>query len=158
MASTTKPNPIPDSYRRVTPCLIVQGGDKALEFYAGVFGATERMRFPNPDGTVAHAEVEIGDSAVSNDEGSRERGTTAATGGLPGSAAFLFVYFEDVDDVVARAVKCGAQPQRSPQDQLYGDRDSYIIDPFGHGWTIATHVEDVEPTELMRRMAEMQRV
>jgi PhnB protein len=159
MASTTKPNPIPDSYRRVTPCLIVQGADKALEFYAEVFAATERMRFPNPDGTVAHAEVEIGDSVVIVEEESPERGTKPPpTGGLPGSPAFLFVYVEDVDDVVARAVKRGAQLQRSPQDQLYGDRDSYIVDPFGHGWTIATHVEDVEPDELMRRMAEMQRV
>jgi PhnB protein len=80
------------------------------------------------------------------------------TGGLPGSSAFLLVYVKDVDDVVARAVKGGAELQRSPRDQLYGDRDSFIIDPFGHGWTIATHVEDVEPAELMRRMAEMQRV
>jgi PhnB protein len=157
MASTTKPNPIPDSYRRITPCLIVQGGDKALKFYAEVFAATERMRFPNPDGTVAHAEVEIGDSVVIVEEESPERRTKAPPpGGLPGSPAFLFVYVEDVDDVVARAVKLGAQLQRSPQDQFYGDRDSYLIDPFGHGWTIATHVEDVEPAELMRRMAEMQ--
>jgi hypothetical protein len=64
MASSTKPNPIPDSYRRVTPCLVVRGGDKALKFYAAVFGATERMRIPNSDGTVAHAEIEIGDSVV----------------------------------------------------------------------------------------------
>lgn len=159
MASTAKPNPIPDSYRRITPCLIVQGGDKALKFYAEVFAATERMRFPNPDGTVAHAEVEIGDSVVIVEEESPERGTKAPPpGGLPGSPAFLFVYVEDVDDVVARAVKLGAQLQRSPQDQFYGDRDSYLVDPFGHGWTIATHVEDVEPAELMRRMAEMQGV
>jgi PhnB protein len=154
MASTTKPNPIPDSYRRVTPCLIVEGGDKALEFYAEVFAATERMRFPNPDGTVAHAEVEIGDSLVIVEEVSPERGTKAPRpGGLPGSPTFLFVYVEDVDDVV-RAVKLGAQLQRSPQDQF--DGDSYIIDPIGHEWTIATHVEDVEPAELMRRLAEMQ--
>lgn len=159
MASTTRPNPIPDSYRRVTPCLIVQGGDKALEFYADVFGATERMRFPNPDGTVAHAQVEIGDSVVTVEEESPERGTKAPPpGGLPGSPAFLLVYVEDGDDVVARAVKLGTQLQRFPQDQFYGDRDSYIIDPFCHGWTIATHVEDVEPAELMRRMAGMQGV
>jgi PhnB protein len=159
MASTTKPNPIPDSYRRVTPCLIVQGGDKALKFYAEVFEATERMRFPNPDGTVGHAEIEIGDSVVIVEEESRELGTKAPQpGGLAGSPAFLYVYVEDVDDVVARAVKLGAQLQRPPQDQFYGDRDGYIVDPFGHGWTVSTHVEDVEPAELMRRMAEMQGV
>jgi PhnB protein len=64
MAPTSKPKPIPDAYRRVTPCLVVQGGVKALEFYAEVFGATERMRFPGPGGTVAHAEIQIRDSVV----------------------------------------------------------------------------------------------
>jgi PhnB protein len=159
MASTTKPSPIPDSYRRVTPCLIVHGGEKALKFYAEVFGATERMRFPNPDGTVAHAEIEIGDSVIIVEEESRELGTKAPpTDGLAGSPAFLYIYVEDVDAVVARAVKLGAQLQRPPQDQFYGERDGYIVDPFGHGWIIATHVEDVEPVEMMRRMAEMQGV
>jgi PhnB protein len=106
MASTTKPNPIPDSYRRVTPCLIVQGADTALEFYADVFDANERMRFPNPDGTIAHAEIEIGDSVVIVEEQSPERGTKAPPpGGLAGSPTFLFVYVKDVDDVVARAVR-----------------------------------------------------
>ena len=153
----TRPKPIPDSYRRVTPCLIVQGGVKALEFYAAVFGATERMRFPGPDGTVAHAEVQIGDSVVIVEDESPERGTTAPPpGGVAGSPFSLFIYVEDVDAVAARAVELGATLQRPPQDQFYGDRDGSIVDPFGHGWTIATHVEDVAPEELMRRMAELQ--
>jgi PhnB protein len=157
MATTTRPKPIPDSYRRVTPCLIVQGGVKALEFYAAVFGATERMRFPGPDGTVAHAEVQIGDSVVIVEDESPERGTTAPPpGGVAGSPFSLFLYVEDVDAVAARAVELGATLQRPPQDQFYGDRDGSIVDPFGHGWTIATHVEDVAPEELMRRMAELQ--
>jgi PhnB protein len=159
MASTTKPNPIPSSYRRITPCLIVQGGDKALKFYAAVFAATERMRIPNPDGTVAHAEIEIGDSVLIVEEESSELETQAPPrDGLAGSPAFLYVYVENVDDVVAQAVKLGAQVKRPPQDQFYGDRDGYIIDPFGHGWTIASHVEDVEPPEMMRRIAEIQGV
>src|SRR5262245_31644312 len=159
MASSTKPNPIPDSYRRVTPCLVVDDGDKALGFYAAVFGATERMRIPKPDGTVAHAEIEIGDSVVIVEEQSSEFGTKAPPpGGLAGSPAFLYVYVQDVDDIVAQAVKLGAQLQRPPQDQFYGDRDGYIVDPFGHGWTISTHVEDVEPAEMLRRMSEMQGV
>jgi len=157
MASVSKPNPIPDSYRRITPCLIVQGGDKALKFYAEVFAATERMRYPNPDGTVAHAEIEIGDSVLIVEEQSPEQGTKTPPDGLPGSPAFLYVYVEDVDDVVARAVKLGAHLQRPPQDQFYGDREGYIIDPFGHGWTIASHVEDVQQAELMRQMAEISR-
>ena len=156
MAPTTKPKPIPDSYRRVTPCLIVQGGVKALEFYAEVFGAAERMRFPGPGGTVAHAEIQIGDSVVIIEDEVPERGTQAPpSDGVAGSPSSLFIYVEDVDAVVARAVELGATLQRSPQDQFYGDRDGYIVDPFGHGWTIATHVEDVAPEEMARRMAEL---
>jgi PhnB protein len=157
MAPTTKPKPIPDAYRRVTPCLIVQGGVKALEFYAEVFGATERMRFPGPGGMVAHAEIQVGDSVVIIEDASPERGTTAPPpGGVAGSPFSLFIYVEDVDSVVARAVELGATLQRAPEDQFYGDRDGHIVDPFGHGWTIATHVEDVAREELLRRMAELQ--
>jgi PhnB protein len=156
MAATSRPRPIPDAYRRVTPCLVVQGGAKALEFYAQVFGATERMRFPGPGGTVAHAEIQIGDSVVIVEDESPERGTTAPPpGGVAGSPSTLFIYVEDVDTVVARAVELGATLKRPPQDQFYGDRDGHVLDPFGHGWTIATHVEDVAPEELARRMAEL---
>jgi PhnB protein len=116
MAPTTKPKPIPDAYRCVTPCLIVQGGVKALEFYAEVFGATERMRFPGPGGTVAHAEVQIGDSVVIIEDESPERGTKAPPpGGVAGSPASLFIYVEGVEAVVARAVELGATLQRPPR-------------------------------------------
>jgi PhnB protein len=157
MAPKTSPSPIPDTYRRVTPCLIVRGGDKALRFYREVFDATERMRFPGPNGMVAHAEIQIGDSVVMVEDESAERGTKApSTDGVAGSPFFLFIYVENVDEVVARAVNLGATLKRSPENQFYGDRDGYIMDPFGHGWTIATHVEDVEPEEMGRRMAELQ--
>jgi PhnB protein len=160
MANTTqktKPNPIPDRYRRVTPCLIVSGGEKALNFYREVFDATERMRFPGPGGTVAHAEIQIGDSVVMVEDEAPQRGTKAPpTAGVAGSPFFLFIYVENVDEVVERAVKLGAALVRPPQNQFYGDRDGYIIDPFGHGWVIATHVEDVEPKEMDRRLREMQ--
>jgi len=157
MTASAKPNPIPDTYRRVTPCLIVQGAAKAMDFYAEVFGATERMRFPGPDGSVAHAEIQIGDSVIIVEDQSPYRETKAPPpGGLPGTPCFQFIYVEDVDAVVALAVKNGATLQRAPETQFYGDRDGYIVDPFGHGWTIASHVEDVAPEELMRRMAEMQ--
>jgi PhnB protein len=116
MAPTSKPKPIPETYRRVTPCLVVQGGAKALEFYAEVFEATERMRFPGPDGTVAHAEIQIGDSVVIIEDESRERGPTAPPpGGVAGSSFSLFIYVEDVDGVVARAVELGATLQRPPR-------------------------------------------
>ena len=156
MTAPARPNPIPDSYRRVTPCLTVQGAAKALEFYAAVFGATERMRTPGPGGTIVHAEIQIGDSVVIVADESPPQGTKAPPpGGLAGCPAFLFIYVEDVDAVIAHAAELGATVQRAAQDQFYGDRDGYIIDPFGHGWTIASHVEDVPPDELARRMAEL---
>jgi PhnB protein len=156
MPATAKPNPIPDSYRRVTPCLTVQGAGKALEFYGAVFGATERMRFPGPGGTIAHAEIQIGDSVVIVEDEDPRRGTTAPPpGGLAGSPASLFIYVEDADAVIAHAIELGATLQRPAEDQFYGDRDGHIIDPFGHGWTVASHVEDVTPEEMQRRMAEL---
>ena len=156
MTEAAKPNPIPDSYRRVTPCLVVRGAAKALEFYAEVFGAAERMRFPGPGGTVAHAEIQIGDAVVIVEDEDPQRGTTAPpAGGLPGTPAFQFIYVEDVDATVARAAELGATVQRAPENQFYGDRDGFIIDPFGHGWTVATHVEDVTGEDMGRRMAEL---
>lgn len=156
MAPTPSPKPIPDSYRRVTPALIVQDGAKALEFYAEVFGATERMRFPGPAGTIAHAEIEIGDSVIIVEDASPDLGTKAPPpGGFDGSPTFLFVYVEDVDAVIERAVTLGATLERPPQDQFYGDRDGFVVDPFGHGWTIASYVEDVSPEDMMRRLTEL---
>src|SRR4029450_3016492 len=131
--STTKPDPIPDTYRRVTPALVVDGGVKALEFYAEVFGATERMRIPGPAGTIAHAEIEIGDSVVMVDDASPGMGAEAPpAGGLEGSPTSLDVYVEDVGATVQRAAELGATVVLAPQDQFYGDRNGYIIDPFGH--------------------------
>ena len=116
MAPTSKPNPIPGSYRRVTPCLVARDAAEALKFYAEVFGATERMRFPGPDGRIAHAEIQIGDSVVIVDDESPERGTKAPpTGGLAGSPSSLFIYVENVDEVVARAVELGATLVRPPR-------------------------------------------
>ena len=154
MATPAKPNPVPDTYRRVTPCLVVQGAAKALDFYAEVFGAIERMRFSGPGGTIAHAEIQIGDAVVIVEDEDLQRGTSAPpAGGVPGTPVFQFIYVDDVDAVVARAVALGATMRRAPQDQFYGDRDGFIVDPFGHGWVIATHVEVVSPEEMARRLA-----
>jgi PhnB protein len=156
MTEAARPEPIPDSYRRITPSLIVHGAEKALDFYAAAFGATERMRFPAPDGTIAHAEIQIGDSVVIVADDNPQLGTAAPPpAGLPGSPVTLFIYVEDVDAVLARAVELGAALVRPAQTQFYGDRDGYLIDPFGHGWTVASHVEDVPPEDLTRRMTEM---
>ena len=156
MTGAARPNPIPDTYRRVTPCLVVQGAAKALDFYADVFGATERMWFPGPDGAVAHAEIQIGDAVVIVEDEDPHRGTTAPpAGGLAGTPVFQFIYVDDVDATVARAAELGATLRRAPENQFYGDRDGFILDPFGHGWVIATHVEDVKPEEMARRLAAM---
>jgi len=147
------PKPIPDRYRRITPALVVDGAARALDFYARVFGATERTRFPGPNGTIVHAEIEIGDSVVILEDASPFMGTEAPPpGGLKGSPASLFIYTEDVDATIQRALDLGATLRRPAQNQFYGDRDGHIVDPFGHDWTIASHVEDVSPEELVRRM------
>jgi PhnB protein len=153
-----KPNPIPDRYRRITPAIVVNGAAKALEFYAQVFGAKERSRFPGPDGTILHSEIEIGDSVLIVEDAVPFMGTQAPpAGGFDGTPSFLYIYVSDVNAVLQRAVELGATLKRPAQDQFYGDRDGFIIDPFGHGWTISSHLEDVAPDEMMRRMAEFQR-
>ena len=123
---------------------------------------TGRARHPSRPGqgqihecTDAHAEIQIGDSVVIVEEGPPAGNHCAAPRRAPGSPASLFIYVEDVDAVIARAVELGATLQRPAEDQFYGDRDGHIVDPFGHGWTVASHIEDVTPEELMRRMAEL---
>jgi PhnB protein len=151
-----KPNPIPDTYRRVTPALVVKGADAAIKFYADLFGATERMRFPGPGDTVAHAEIEIGDSVLIVEDEFPDRGTKAPpTDGLEGTPVFQFIYVDDVDATLEKAVSLGSRLVRGAETQFYGDRDGYIVDPFGHGWTVASHVEDVSGEQLMERMAAM---
>jgi PhnB protein len=103
---------------------------------------------------IVHSETEIGDSVLIVEDASPMLGTEAPpSGGLSGSPMFLFLYVEDVDEVLAKAVERGATLQRPAQDQFYGDRDGCIVDPFGHTWTVATHVEDVTPDEMAKRMA-----
>jgi len=150
------PNPIHDAYRRITPSLVVDGAAKALDFYVAVFDATERMRVPGPGGTIAHSEIEIGDSVLMVDDASPAMGTKAPPfGGTDGSPTTLYIYVPDVDGTIERAVELGATLVRAPEDQFYGDRNGFIIDPFGHGWTVATHVEDVAPEEMMRRLNDL---
>ena len=144
--------PIPDGYHTVTPYLYVRGAAAAVEFYAEAFGAVERMRLPMPDGKVAHAEVQIGDSVVMLSDEMPEWGTTGPQT-LGGASASICLYVADADSACARAVKAGATVVRPLQNQFYGDRSATVADPFGHVWTIATHVEDVPPEEMMTRMA-----
>lgn len=146
--------PVPDGYNSVTPYLFVKGAARAIDFYKLAFGANETMRIPGPDGLVAHAELKIGNSVIMlADEPVSGEFKSAQT--LGGSAVSLMIYIEDVDQVFARAISAGATETRAVKDQFYGDRSGNLVDPFGHIWTVATHVEDVSPEEMNRRLAEM---
>jgi PhnB protein len=144
--------PIPEGYPRVTPYLIANGASDAIDFYRDVLGATERMRMPGPDDKVGHAELQVGDSVIMlADEapGMDARGPKSV-GGTP---VMLHVYVEDADAVFERAVQAGAKSLRPVEDRFYGDRSGEFEDPFGHRWSVATHVEDVPPDEMEKRMA-----
>ena len=145
--------PIPDGYPRVTPYLHVDGASAAIDFYTKVFGATERMRMPSPGGKVGHAELEIGDSLIMLADEFPEMGVLGpkTIGGTP---VTIGLYVEDVDDVFERAIAEGAVSVRGVENQFYGDRAGQLEDPFGHRWSVATHVEDVPPDEMAQRAAE----
>jgi PhnB protein len=146
--------PIPEGYRTVTPYLIIKGAAKALEYYKKAFGATERVRMDGPDGRIGHAEIEIGDSVVMLADEFPEMGAKGpqAIGGTP---VGICLYVENVDAVFKQAIAAGGKEERPLANQFYGDRSGTLIDPFGHKWTIATHIEDVTPEEIGRRMAAM---
>ncbi len=144
--------PIPDGYPRVIPYLSVDGASAAIDFYTTVFGATERMRMDAPDNKVGHAELEFGDSLIMLADTFPDMGnqSPAAIGGTP---VTVMVYVEDVDAVFGRAIDAGATVERELEDQFYGDRGGQFVDPFGHKWFVATHVEDVSPEEMDQRAA-----
>lgn len=150
----SKVKPIPDGYHTATPYLIIQGAAAALDFYKKIFGATEFVRMAQPDGKIGHAEMRIGDSVIMLADEVPQMGYRGPKA-LGGSPISLMLYVEDVDAVVARAVAAGATLTQPVQDKFYGDRNGVIEDPFGHVWTIATHIEDVSPEEIERRLAVM---
>jgi PhnB protein len=144
--------PVPEGYRTATPYLIVKGAADAIEFYKRAFGATEMMRMADPQGRVGHAEIKIGDSVIMLADEHPSMGYRGPRS-LGGSTVSILLYLEGVDKVFERAVTAGARRLRPVTDQFYGDRSGTLEDPFGHVWTVATHVEDVPPEE-MRRLAE----
>jgi PhnB protein len=152
MAGNVKP--IPEGYYSVTPYLVVDGAAAAIEFYKKVFGAIETVRMPSPDGRIGHAEVLIGDSHVMLADENPEMGYKGPKA-FGGSAISLLVYLPEVDKTVDRAVAAGAKLKRPVEDQFYGDRMGTIEDPFGHVWNVATHIEDVSPEEMKKRMDAM---
>jgi PhnB protein len=152
-------SPIPEGYHSVTPYLVVDGAGAAIRFYAEAFGATEVLRMPMhgpgdaEGGRLAHAEIRIGDSHVMLADEFPDMGLLGPLK-RGGATASLMIYVADVDSVFARALAAGATQERPPADQFWGDRMGSLVDPFGHRWSIATHVEDVSEDEMQRRMEE----
>jgi PhnB protein len=144
--------PIPPGYPRVSPYLVVQGAKAALAWYVEALGGTETMRLPGPGDTLMHAEFRIGDSVVMLGEQSPDYGAFAP-GHFGGTAISMVVYVEDVDAAFAKAIAAGARAERPVANQPFGDRMGTLIDPFGHRWHLATHVEEVSPDEIIRRMS-----
>ncbi|WP_378739409.1 VOC family protein [Nocardia brasiliensis] len=146
--------PVPDGYPVVSPGLAIDGAAAAIDFYKHVFGASERMRMPGPDGKVAHCELMFGNSLVMVGDPSEEMDflDPKRFGGTPVN---LYVYVEDADAAFSAALSAGARELTPMTTQFYGDRSGAFEDPWGHRWTVATHIEDVPPDEMDRRMAEL---
>jgi PhnB protein len=144
--------PVPDGYHTVTPYLIVNGAAQAIEFYRDAFGATEIMRMPAPQGRIGHAEIRVGDSVIMLADEHPEMGYRGPRA-LGGTSVSVLLYVPDVDRMFAQALSCGAKSLRAVADQFYGDRMGTLEDPFGHVWTLGTHIEDVPHEEMKRRMA-----
>jgi PhnB protein len=145
--------PIPDGFRTVTPHLIVKGAGKALDFYAQAFGAKEQVRMPAPDGSIMHAQMQIGDSIVLLADENPEMGNRGPKT-LGGTSVVLCIYVDDADALFARATKAGATVAMPMADMFWGDRYGQVTDPFGHLWSIATHKKDLTPDEMRKAMKE----
>jgi PhnB protein len=144
-------NPIPEGYNNVTPYLYVRSATAAMDFYKNVFGAKEIVRMAGSNGKIMHAELRIGDSIVMLADENPQNGVMSpqTVGGFSGG---LHLYVENVDAVIQKAIESGAKMLRPIKDQFYGDRSGSVLDPFGHMWSVATHIEDVSPEEMRKRM------
>lgn len=143
---------VPEGARTVTPYLTVKGASKALAFYKAAFGATELVRMPGPGGMLMHAEIRIGDSLVYFADAFPPGQSPLELGGTP---IALHLYVEDCDFWFARAVKAGCKVVMPLADQFWGDRFGQVQDPFGHLWSIASHVADPTPEQMQAAMASL---
>ena len=144
--------PIPEGYPRLMAYIHIDGAADAIEFYKKIFGATERMRMPGPDGKVGHAELQIGDSVIMLADTFPEMGHLDPKK-LGGTPVTMTIYVEDVDKTFGAAIKAGATQTEAVEDKFYGDRAGQFDDPWGHRWSVMTHVEDVSPEEMEKRAA-----
>lgn len=147
--------PIPDGYHSVTPYIIVDDAAAALDFYAAAFGATEVFRMPMGN-KIGHAEIKIGNSHVMLADEFPERDIRGPKS-RGGSTSSLMIYLPDVDAAFQRALDAGGKVDgdMTVKDQFYGDRSGTLVDPFGHKWTLATHVRDVSENEMREHMDAM---
>jgi len=143
--------PIPEGYHSLTPYLFVRSAASAIDFYRNVFGATEVMRMAGSNGRIMHAELMIGDSIVMLADENPPTGVMSPQT-VGGFSVGLHLYVENVDAVIQKAIENGAKLLRPIKNQFYGDRSGSLLDPFGHMWSVATHVEDVSPEEIRKRM------
>ena len=145
---------IPAEYPQLMAYIVPRGAAQAIDFYVDVFGATERMRMPGPDGTVGHAELQFGNSVLMlADEPTEITPGYQSPSSLGGSSFGFVLYVENVDASYKRALDAGATSQSEPETKFYGDREGRVMDPFGYVWSLMTHVEDVSPEEMERRAA-----
>ena len=150
----TKVKPIPDGMHTVTPHLCCAGAADAIAFYSRAFGAVEQQRLPDPRGKLMHAEIKIGDSTVMLVDEFPEMGMLSPKS-LTGSPVIIHLFVEDVDAFVARAVDAGAKVTMPVADMFWGDRYGTLEDPFGHRWSVATHIRDMSPHEMEQAMAKL---
>jgi PhnB protein len=143
-------SPVPEGYHSLTAYLCVDDAAGAIEFYKRAFGATERGRMPGPEGTIAHAELEIGDSVLMLSDPSPQA-TYKPPKELGAPSGGVFIYVEDVDALFKQALDAGAKELTAPMDAFWGDRFGSLADPFGHEWQLATRKEDLTPEEVMER-------
>lgn len=144
--------PIPDDMHTLTPHLVCAGAAAAIDFYVKAFDAIELARLPAPNGKLMHAMVKIGDSPLMLFDEAPEWGSRGPQT-LKGTPVILHLYVKDVDAAMAQAVAAGATVTMPATDMFWGDRYGQITDPFGHQWSLATHIRDVSPEEMQAEMA-----
>jgi len=152
--ATQSAHPIPQGMHSLSPHIVCAGAAKAIDFYKAAFGAVEQGRMPAPNGKLMHAAVKIGDSTLMLVDEMLEYGAKSPQT-LNGSPVTIHLYVEDADATFARAVAAGAKVTMPLADQFWGDRYGQLEDPFGHKWSIATHLRDMTPEEMQKAMRDM---
>ena len=145
--STVKP--IPEGFHTITSAIVIKDAAKAIEFYKKAFGAEEILNLKGPNDSVVHAEIKIGDSIIMIAE-EWPGHHVQSPGSVGGTTTTLHIYADNVDALHKRAVDAGAKENMAPADMFWGDRFSSVSDPYGHSWSIATHIKDMTEEECQK--------